>query len=273
MVVYADILMLVNLIVDFALIELTARFLKVAPRFYRKLLGAAVGAIASLYIFLPQTNELINVLFQIGLSFIITLLAFGFHNFKFFLRAAAVFFGVTFLYGGAMLAFYMVFKPDGMVVNNSVVYFDISLKFLIIFSIIGYFLVAFIRFLLKKSAPAAPRCTVVFWVRERSVKLEAIIDTGNSLQDIFGFSQVIVAERKAVEALFPEGLYGDEVERRYRAIPCKTVMGTVLLDGYRCDTAKVFYEDKKLLLNSPILAVSKEKISDADAIINPDTIQ
>lgn len=269
MVVYADILILVNFIVDYFLLLLTSQFLHKKPRLWRLLLGAAVGGIFSLYIFLPQTVFLFQCLIQILMCTALCFVTFGFSDIKTFLRCVAVLFSVNFAYSGAMIAVWQLFKPNGMVINNSVVYFDISPLFLILFSVIGYFAAALLRKLLKKTFSQNTYCAVTVRYEKRSLSLSGIVDSGNTLTDVFGVSQIFITDEDVVDAIL-----GEEKKNpvRFRKIPCNTVAGETLLDGYRIDNVEVLYNNKKYGFKNPVLAVSTTPLDDCKIIVNPENL-
>ncbi len=272
-VIYADILMLVNLIVDYFMLLLCGVILHRKPPFWRTLLGAVVGALTSLYIFLPQSSIIVEILIRACFSAVISLVVFGFHNIKSFLRAVFCFFSVTFLYAGAMLAVCTLFKPHGLIINNSVVYYDISPLFLILFSVIGYFISAAVGLFLRKRGETATRCNVCLYLCEKSVTVEGIVDSGNSLIDTFGISEVLITDSATVHLLFGDMLDTDFCRSRYRALPCSTVSDVAILDGYRIDSAKIELGKKILKITKPIIAISKTKLVDCGVIINPKTVE
>lgn len=269
MTVYADILILVNFIVDYFLLRLASRFLHKKPHLWRLLAGAAAGGVFSLYIFLPQTNFWIQSAVQILMCVALCFITFGLEDIKTFFRNAAVLFVVNFAYSGAMIAVWLIFKPYGMVINNSVVYFDISPLFLILFSVIGYFVVLLLRKLLKKTFPQNTYCDVAVSCGNRSLKLSGIVDSGNSLTDVFGLSQIFITEEKIIDALL-----GEERKNpaRFRKIPCSTVAGERLLEGYRIDGAVILYNNKKFDFKNPVLAVSTTPLIDSKIIVNPENL-
>lgn len=269
MVVYADILILVNFIVDYFLLLLTSRFLHKKPRLWRLLVGAFFGGIFSLYIFLPQTNFLIQSLVQILMCIILCLVTFGLGDAKTFFRNTAVLFCVNFAYSGAMIAVWTIFKPYGMVINNSVVYFDISPIFLILFSVIGYFVVLILRRLLKRTFSQKTYCDVTVCCGSNTLKLCGIVDTGNSLTDVFGLSQILITESSVVDMLLNTE---KQNPARFRKIPCGTVTGERLLDGYRIDEATILYNNKKYFFKNPVLAVSNTSLDDCKIIVNPENL-
>lgn len=273
MVVYADVLIVLNLLVDYFLLRLTSKLIKREPTLTRILCASAVSGISSLYIFLPQSAVAVEIAVRLLICAIVTLICFGFCNLKSYIRAYTVFFAVTFGYAGGMIALWYIAKPNGMVINNSVVYFNISPIYLIIFSVAGYFTVSLIRKLLSRNFELAKRCEIRFVACGRESTASGIIDTGNSLEDIFGNSEIVIADKKQFEKLFC-GIDKEKLNTRYRGIPISTVSGSGMLDGYRCDKAYITYGEKKITLQKPILAISKEPLAeDVGAIINPRAIE
>lgn len=269
MTVYADVLMLVNFVVDYFLILISSRFLNKKPRLYRLLIASAIGGIFSLYIFLPRTNFLINCGAQIFMCVLMCLVAFGFGGIKSFLRGVSVLFCVNFAYSGAMIAVWLVFKPYGMVINNSVVYFNISPLFLIIFSVTGYFVTVLIKKVLKRPFLQDTYCVATIFLDNKSLKLSGIVDTGNSLIDVFGISEIFITEEKIVDLLLGEQ---KQNPTRLRKIPCSTITGEKLLDGYRIDGAQIVFNNKKYYFKNPILAVSTISLVDSEIIVNPENL-
>lgn len=266
MTVYADILILVNFVVDYFLILLTQKLLHKKVRLWKLLLGAAAGGFFSLYIFLPQVNFALEIMAHILMCGLMCLVTFGFYGIKDFFRCAASLFAVNFAYSGAMIAVWYFFKPEGMVINNSIIYFDISPLFLIAFSVLGYFVVSVLKGCLEKTFPQNTKCEVTVCCGSKSLNLSGIADTGNSLSDAFGISQIFITETDVVEAL----LCGEDRQTRYRAIPCATVTGSEILDGYRIENAEIVYNKRKYTFKNPVLAVSRVPLKDSKVIINPE---
>ena len=98
MTVYADVLVVLNLIVDYFLLRLTAIILKRQASVWRILAGAFAGALTSLYIFLPQMRVFIETLLRIVSCLLICFLTFGFKGAKAFFRSVLCFFAVNYNY-------------------------------------------------------------------------------------------------------------------------------------------------------------------------------
>ncbi len=269
MTVYVDILVLVNFIVDYFLLLLAAKFLHIKPKALRLILAAVLGGVFSLYILLPQTNFFLQILIHILMCAALSFTTFGFGDIKCFSRNTVTLFCVNFAYSGAMIAFWFAFKPNGMVINNSVIYFDISPMFLIIFSIVGYFLAVILRKIFKRPFLQNTYCDATLFCADKKLNLSGIVDTGNSLVDAFGISQIFITEQSVIEAVL--GVQ-QKNPTRFRKIPCGTITGKSLLDGYRIDFAQITFNNKKYEFENPVLVVSKTPLVDAKIIVNPENL-
>lgn len=269
MTIYADVLMLVNFVVDYFLILLSSKFLHTKIKLIRLILASAVGGVFSLYILVPQTGFITQMMIHIAMCAALCLVAFGLGGIKRFIRCIAVMFSVNFAYSGAMIALWMIFKPSGMVINNSVVYFNISPLFLIVFSVVGYFVAMLIRKVAKKPFEQNTYCVATLICDTNKITLSGISDTGNSLKDVFGISQIFITDNCVVERLLGDKAYDIT---RFRKIPCGTVTGESVLDGYRIDSAIINFNNKTYDFKNPILAVSKTPLVDAKIIVNPENL-
>lgn len=273
MAVYADILVIINLIVDYFLLAASAAVLRIKLSVLRQLGGASIGALSSLYIFAPNFGIFTDLLFRAAVCAVMVLCAFGFRSTKRFLRAAGVLFLVTCGFGGIITAVWSLFKPRGMTVVNSVVYFNISPAVLISVSVITYLLFMLLNAIFSKTSELADRCEITVTAEEKSITMDAIVDTGNSIKDYLSGSEVIIADSEFVKALLGSDSPESDIrlKSRYRILPLSTVSGGGTLDGFRCDSAVISDGEHTVKLEKPILAVSKTPLrDDYQAIVNPE---
>lgn len=270
MTVYADVLIVINLIIDYFLISLSARILKKNISVLRIILSSLIGAASSLYIFLPRIPIFFEAILKLCVCVLMAFAAFGYKNTKTFFRSLAVISAVSLLYGGGMLAIWYIFKPNGMIINNSVVYFNVSPLFLILFSIIAYLVIVLARKITEVSSVYSQNCKINLIADGNKAEVQAIVDTGNSVEDIFSLSEIIVIDESVAYSIFDGYPTAEQLKRRYRALPLSTVSGVGMLDGYRCDKAYISYNGQSIELKSPILAISKAQLQDGyEAIVNP----
>lgn len=86
MTVYADVLVMVNLFVNYALLLCSSLILKNRISNLRLLAGAAIGSAYGLVIFLPEIPIYFELPVRIAVSAAIVLTSFGFRNIRRFLR-------------------------------------------------------------------------------------------------------------------------------------------------------------------------------------------
>lgn len=269
---YADILVVLNIIVDYFLLSASSKIIKKKISVIRIILGAVIGGVSSLYIFLPNQGVLFELFYKFSTCALMVLVTFSFVKIKTFLRNLGILFLVTCGYGGLMIAVWYIFKPNGMLINNSVVYFDISPLILISASIVTYFLFVIFSLIFSKSAKLSQKCEIIVFAEDESIRMTGMVDTGNSIEDIFGGSEVIIADKCCVKELFGniDITSNSLLKSRYRVMPCGTISGNGVLEGFRCDKAIVNDGKKTVKLNKPILAISKISLNDDySAIVNP----
>ena len=278
MVVYADVLIVLNLFVNFFILQLTCKICKETYRFIRLIFAALVGAVFSLYIFLPETGIVTETAFRLTVCALIVLLGFGFDSIKSFLRRIGVFFAVSFLYAGGMMGIWTVFKPNNLAINNGIVYVGISPTVLISTTLFVYVILSLIRFFAKKQAYEGKRCKLKIAYRNSEVFITALVDTGHSLVDPISGSQVIIVEKSVTDRLnlkFPCYALGSEgdLPEGFRVIPYSSVGGHGLLSAFTPDSIEVESEGRLWEIKNALIALSEEPLGeDYKGIVNPETL-
>lgn len=272
MSVYLDLLIGVNIIVDYYLLLLTFKITSCNYRSGRLIVSSIIGALFSLYIFVPISSLMLDLAVKLISSSVMVVVAVGYKNIKAFLRNIVVLFFASFLYAGGMLAIWSFLGGNSIIINNSTVYLNISPIALIVFSITFYIILVVIKSLLKRKALIAKKSKVILEFDGRKSEYIGIFDTGNSVKDLFSDSAVIFISRKNIG----EFLNGkpENFKKNYRLLPCSTVTGSKLLEAVRIDNAYVFVDEKEIVLTKPILAVSEISIDkEYSLILNPEILR
>lgn len=272
MIIYIDILITVNLIVNYFLLLLVAKISNNSYKNFRLILSAGAGSLFSLYIFVPLVNTLFDILVKFVSALIMVLIGFGFKNIKRFARLTVELFIVSFVYAGAIMALWMSFKLKAIIINNSVIYYDVSPVFLVGFSAVLYLTIAIMRSLLKRNAIKARRCSVEIEFRGRSKTFTGIFDTGNSLKDLLSDSAIIFIDKKRFLKFL--GAPPSAFVKNYRIIPCGTVTGSKLIEAVRCDKGVIKIDNSVITLNKPILAISELPVDkEFEVLLNPEILE
>lgn len=229
--VYIDVLITVNVFIDFFLLLCTKRFLNIRAKLIRIILGSLLGGILSLTALLPEIPFGINIAADVAFAALIVFVTFGRTEPKNYIKRIAVYFCSSFIFCGIMIFVYTAFKPNGMGIYNDIVYFDISPVLLIILTLICYFILKLIR-RLTKGELAKNVCKVELEFGGSRAEFDAIVDTGCNVKEPFSSDYVIIAEKNLLDAVKFD-------ESKLRVIPFNSLGGNGLLKGYKPDIVKI----------------------------------
>ena len=90
MVVYIDILLIINTVLNYAVLVTAEKLLKRDIRLLRLLAGSFTGALFSLIVFLDINNTFLLFVIRLVSSALITLISFGFHKRSEYIKAVTM---------------------------------------------------------------------------------------------------------------------------------------------------------------------------------------
>lgn len=269
--VYIDVLIAINLFVNYFLLLTVAKILNLLPIRKRFVFASLIGSLFSLVILFPPINGFLSAFVKLAMSISIVFVAFGFTSLKAFLRNIATFFVVNFLFGGVIFCLWYFVAPDGILINNNAVYLNISPMFLVIITFVAYLIIRVMKILTGTRELSCLRYEILIQANSKTAVLRAKIDTGNTLKEPFSGLPVVVASYDSVESLIPQaikaqfplhnksiswqGARADDGLKNIRVIPFKTVSGDGLLPAFKADFIEI-HGDKK----EAYIAVCNEKI-------------
>ena len=277
MIVYADVLLVVNLFLNYVLLLCSSMIMKKHTGRLRMLLGAAIGAFYGLVIFLPEMPTAVDVFLRIVATAFIVFGAFGYNNLLSFLRSFFTFFAVSFAFGGIMLVLWVTVAPIGMVYNNGAVYFDIDLSVLAVTTVVSFGVVSLIAHFTARRAPRESVALVRIGHKGKTVELTGLIDTGNSLCETFSGYPVVLGEFESLEKIAPDAvrnfINGEDISTssQLRLVTHKTVSGTGVLPVFRPDYIEVRSVSHSVRTSKVYVAVTKNNLArgEYELILNP----
>lgn len=283
-VIYVDVLICVNLIINYFILLAMTKFLYIKTKRIRLVGASLLGAVYSIIILLPEINSLLSLSIKLLMSISIIGAAFGFSNFKNVFRNTLIFYIINFIFGGIVFCLWYFFGPQSIFMKNGVVYLDISPIFLAFTTIISYFLIRLTdRILLQKNLTST-NCEIIVKINKKQVKLKAKIDTGNILKEPFSGLPVVVVEKQYIENILPkefndicytQGLtpHQTALNLKCRMIPFTTVSGQGMIPAFKADEVTILY-NKNTYIKEAYIGVCSKKILNTDfsAIINPDLL-
>lgn len=265
--IYIDVLIGVNLFVNYFLLLCTKKFLSLEAKRKRLIAAALLGALYSLWILLPVTGALISLIVKLMMSVSIVLAAFGFHDVRGLVRETVAFYLVSFAFAGLMLVLWYFFAPQNLLIRNSVVYFEISPLLLILLTVICYLAIALFQRITGRQMPRELNCRIVIECGGRSCFCTARVDTGNTLREPFSGDPVAVVYEAALAGMVPP-----RDSLNFRLIPFDAVSGGGVLEAFRPKRLTVICGKTKFETGKVFIAVAKTKFSGFDALLNPELL-
>lgn len=271
MVVYIDVLLAVNLYINYFLIRGAALLLRCSISARRCLLAAAVGAVCSLVILLPALPFWANALIKAGGSLLLTVSAFGRAKPPDMLIRTLCLMVISFVYAGLMLTLWQFCAPLGMYYKNGTAYFDIPIIAIAAFTAAAYGAVKLLRYISDRRSLSAQARGIKIISGGCTIELYGIADTGNSLCDPFSGKPAVICAAAAIEPIIPQNItayLGGDISDidGIRLAPCLTVSGETLIPVFFAD--KVIIDDKSV---DAVIGVCAKPMG-AQCIFNPKLI-
>ena len=224
LIVYVDILVILNTLVNYFILLAIRKITRSYTKRWRIALGAFVGGISSLLLFLEYLNVVMTVL-KVLSGVLMVVVTFGIKPLKQFVKRLFFLFAITFLFGGVTYAIYIFFDKDIMLYSNGIIYFDVDMTFLVVCSVISYCVITIITKYTDKKASKNKEYYVTIENNGKSVSCIALMDTGNNLREPFSNYPVIMADKSVFNQLYTD----DTI----RLIPISTVNGESLIKSFR----------------------------------------
>ncbi len=282
-VIYIDILVIVNLFVNYFLLLATAKFFCIRWKTSRLIFGEIIGGIYSLYIFIPEPPIFISLIIKLLMSVTIIGAVFGIKK-PIFLKLLFYFYIVNFAVSGSMTAIWCIFKPKGMEMSNGIIYINISPLVLIISTLVSYIILEITNRIVNRRKFEKKLQHLKIKFRDKQTKITAKIDTGSTLKEPFSNLPVIVAKESSVKSLLPQDIYNQAINflkdkspainilnLKMRVVPFKTISEEGLLPAFKPDFIKINESDIK---KEAYIALCPNNFmpTSVSALINPDVL-
>lgn len=296
MEIYLDMLILENFIMNYIILFVTNKFSKANTNALRISISALIGALYAIIVFFPNLKLFYTLIFKICLSFVLIIIAFYPKNLKDLLKELAIFYMVSFAFGGAAFGLFY-FSNFGVVISNGIFYIsNFPIKILVISTILAYLIIKYSLTYIQKRIHKED-IIIAFDVsyKEITINLNGIIDTANTLFDPLTKNPVIVVEYYAIKEILPQQLryifenYKEndlnevlqivsdtEWISRFRLIPY-TSLGKEngMLIGFRPDKVIVHEKEQLSIKNDIIVGIYNKNLSkhnSYNALLHPDIV-
>lgn len=289
MIVYIDIIFLINLMMNLCILYLVSLALNLKITFFRLFLSSLLGCLFLLELFSYRLELLKSFHIKMLISIAMAFISFWPFNLKGFIRILGFFYLISFLVGGSALAFFYFFNIDIDPLKKNLLTKHISLQWWILLLSSIVILILF-KYLWPKIYKALQReqllLTICINFGEKSIKTKALVDTGNDLCDPISRYPVIITEDKVLRKLLNDSqteyfltdkaISCSQLANRIRVIPYESIgKSKGIMMGFRPDSITVELKDKNITTDKAVLGIYKRTLSDDgsyNALLNPDIL-
>ena len=279
MVAYLDLIILENLCMNFIMIYTTGRLLGRKIVKSRIFIASIIGSIYvfSLYIGMPKV--LLNAS-KVLMAVVLVRVGFSAKKIQVLIKEVIVFFLVSFMYSGCALGFIHMFKPRTIyIVNGTIIGGEYIFELLLISAIISFLVIkvsAKILRLKQKITKEDMLCTISIYNKEKSIRINALLDTGNLLTEQVTGRPVVIVEKNVAKALF-ESAYFEKIESlieggefecndiddaNIKIIPYMSVGNrNGIIIAYKVDKIEVEYQEKKYEITDVLIGFYNEALT------------
>lgn len=254
---------MINFFLTFLLLELSAKLSKLAPSFCAVIIASIIGSLYSLIIFVDDINPFLLEISKLIASVIILLVAFRFNRLGLFIKVLVIYYISSFLLLGFIMAMCFIFKLKFVAINNSVLYFNISAPVIIASAFVAYLLSSLFIRLYNRGLSKNELYTLIIENKGTTVRLNALLDTGNRLKEPFSNRPVIVVDSNKIKTC----------DENVRQVPVSTINGTTILTAFKPDKIILKSTKGEEIIENAYIALSEEIGSENySAIFNNDIL-
>ncbi len=256
MIVYIDVLIFVNIIINYCILSVTQKFLHIITNEARLISSAVIGSFFSLTAFMENLSPVTSILIKLICATVMCLIAFKHICIKYHIRNIISVFACTLIFCAVMIVFFQIVKPSGMAIINDNIYFQIEPITLIVLSIITYLIIIVVQKIVKTNFDNS-LVNLVITLENVDFSCIGKIDTGCTVVEPFSGAPVIITERSVFNNI--------KIDNP-RIIPYKGLNSQGLLYGIKANKIQI---DGKVIPTETYIAITDDKIDPQfKAIIN-----
>jgi stage II sporulation protein GA (sporulation sigma-E factor processing peptidase) len=247
------------------LLQVTAKLTKKSLKTSRGVISSTIGGLYSMILLINEMPNYILIITKLIALTLIILSAFKFYRVKSFVITLLIFLFVNFLFLGIIVGIYFITESKAITINNSIVYFDISARGLLLSAFFAYILSCLIVRIYNRSVSKGEIYTIEIENMGNKITLFAFADNGNKLKEPFSNYPVIIVDKSKVNSFFDE--------EKIRLIPVSTVNGKNYLVSFKPDKVTLLSSNCREVIEDVYIALSDDiENENFSAIINPEIL-
>ncbi len=252
-IIYADVLLLENLIIDGLMVMITCVFVGIKPKFNKLLFSALLGSAYALFSTVINLQGLLKIVCQFAVSYIMIKLALSSKDKRIIIRGVMVFYVISFVWCGISVSTCTSYES---VKSGRISFFNITVCSFILAFLFYLFKFVFNALLNEKNVYLNIVCG------SNNVNVKALIDNGNMAFDNISGKPVIIVRNRIARALIgnTDNIDFDKIKHyKIHNIVVKTVVGEGTLVVFTPDS---IYNSKSKCLYNAVIAFLDESEED-----------
>lgn len=277
MTIYLDVVFIENLCMNSIILFATGLVTKVKCNPVKILLSSALGSLYVIGKYMTQSKVYSNFFIQIGLSIVMVYIAFSPSDIKKLFKHIIIFYLTSFVFGGCAFALLYYIKPQNILYNNGFLKGTYPIKIAFLGAMVGLVMLNIAFKIVKNRINKNDMfCNIIFQYKEKTVKIKAIIDSGNLLKEPITGASVIVVERKSLEGIIEKEILenlqeiisgtnetlNEEYISRFRLIPFSSLgKQNGMLLGFKPDCAQVEFDGEIKSIKKVVIGIYDKEIT------------
>lgn len=233
--IYIDELIFLNFVIDYILLSILKSIMKLNTKRIRIIFACLIGEMSIIYLFVNMSNFTLNM-FKVILCSIMIFVAFGYINFKEYIKNIIYFYILSFFLGGCLLYF----KSLNLIKYN---YFILLVPIIMkVYKFFTYNLKNIINYKYRVN---------IYLNNGKIIYLNGFMDSGNSLIDPFSNKKVIIINK--------------DVDEDFYLVPYRTIDSESLI---KCFKPRKVYIDGIGERNDVVVGVINKKFNGFNCLLN-----
>lgn len=237
MTVYADVLFLVNLSLNWFSILLTSKIMKLKTSVFKILLAASLGSVFGIMTLFFRSTVAVT-LSEIASAFLMSAVAFKVTGILHYAKICSCLFASGITIGGSLTLLYSFFNRTGIKLQKQN---DMSTAvFLILSFCVTVAAMVFERTVTGEKNSSTGKVFIEY--DKKTVELDYLCDSGNLLCDPLSGKPAIIVPAKNLEGLIPQKMISFDLQNtdllsadglnRIRILPASTICGSSMMTGF-----------------------------------------
>lgn len=285
MVVYGDLLFLINFSMDFLCFYISCRLLHLKLPTSRACLSAVIGGVYSVISIFLVLNKVQAFVIDIAVLIFMCLIVYLHKNtvFKKIVKGIFLYFFVSALLGGLMTALYSLFNRVEMFTSDMGMGEGIDVWIFAFLVVMGS-LITLKGGKIFRSASSKKIANLEIESELGKVELCALIDSGNLVSEPISGKSVVFVNIEKCKNIIDKSIYNAvsnnsnmdimslEILQKIRIIPTKAISGKAFLSAMKFKNVSVISEKQRKKIDVYVAFVNSNFLGEYDAIISDETI-